>query len=165
MSETEPAHNALPEDVQEPAQAAEGAEGAEGDKPETDWKAEARKWESRAKANSEAAQRLAEIEDAAKTNEERLQEQVQELSARNAALELGQLRATVATEKGLDGGAARFLAGETREELEESADALAALVGNQGPRSPEVQMAGIPPTSTPDADERAFAAALRNQLS
>lgn len=52
--------------------------------PETDWKAEARKWETRAKqnldvakANEDAAKRLAEIEDQAKTELERALERAE----------------------------------------------------------------------------------------
>lgn len=46
-----------------PAQAAPEAPKVD----ETDWKAEARKWEDRAKANKEAADRLASIEEASKS--------------------------------------------------------------------------------------------------
>lgn len=46
---------------------------APGAKPEPDWKAEARKWEDRAKANSAAAKKLAELETANQTEAERLQ--------------------------------------------------------------------------------------------
>ena len=41
---------------------------------ETDWKAEARKWESRAKANHDAARQLAELQDAQRSDAEKLAE-------------------------------------------------------------------------------------------
>jgi hypothetical protein len=61
--------------------------------PETDWKAEARKWEQRAKENKTAADRLAEIEEANKTEEQKradreraLQEQINSHASENARL-------------------------------------------------------------------------------
>src|SRR5690606_17969818 len=57
------------------------AEAAPQEAPaqEVDWKAEARKWEDRAKKNSDAAQRLAEIEEASKTAEQKAAERLAEL--------------------------------------------------------------------------------------
>lgn len=48
------------------------AEVVQAPAQETDWKAEARKWESRAKENSGAASKLAEIEEANKTEAQKL---------------------------------------------------------------------------------------------
>jgi molecular chaperone GrpE (heat shock protein) len=67
-----------------PAPPAEPAAPSEG----TDWKAEARKWEHRAKANNDAAKRLEEIEAAQRTAEEKAQHAAAEAEKRaNAALE------------------------------------------------------------------------------
>jgi hypothetical protein len=68
----------------EPAPPAEPAPTppAEAAQPEAvDWKAQARKWEDRAKANSEAAKRLQEIEDANKTDLERITAERDRLAA------------------------------------------------------------------------------------
>jgi hypothetical protein len=50
-----------------PAPAQETASPETPAKPETDWRAEAKKWESRAKENKSAADKLAAIEEANKT--------------------------------------------------------------------------------------------------
>ncbi|RLP74358.1 hypothetical protein D9V32_13500 [Mycetocola tolaasinivorans] len=107
---------------------------------ETDWKAEARKWEkfakenkARAEANEDAAQRLGALEEAQKSAEQKQQEALAAAQARVLELESKDLRATVAAEKsdpskGIHVPAA-LLAGTTREELEASADALIAFRG------------------------------------
>lgn len=51
-------------------------------KPEIDWKAKAREWETRAKANGTAAQRLQEIEDKNKTELQRAQDAATAADAR-----------------------------------------------------------------------------------
>lgn len=102
---------------------------------EIDWKAEARKHEQRAKenlakakANETAAQRLAEIEAANKTEAERAAERLEAAEKRAAELELKATRAEVAAAKGIP---AALLSGSTQEELEASADALIAFRGEQ----------------------------------
>lgn len=96
---------------------------ADGD---TDWKAEARKWETRAKENSTAAARLREIEDANKSELEKANERAAQAEDRAAKLELTNTRNEVAMAKGLTAAQARRLLGETREELEADADQLLA---------------------------------------
>lgn len=72
MSDTAPAAPAAPVvTVTPPAQ-------VEPPKAETDWKAEARKWEDRAKENSTAAARLADIE---KANQTELEKAVEKAKA------------------------------------------------------------------------------------
>lgn len=104
-----------------------GEPGGEG----TDWKAEARKWESRAKENSDAAARLKEIEDAQKTEQERLAEQLQEARSTGATSqsELARLRAALAkAPAGMDPATvltwSERLRGDTPEELEKDAEEL-----------------------------------------
>lgn len=99
-------------------------------KPETDWKAEARKWESRAKENSAAAKRLAEIEEANKTAEQKQAEALENLRAENARLLVESLKAQVAAAKGVP---ADLLAGTTEDELNAAADRLLAFKGDQPP--------------------------------
>lgn len=115
-----------------------GTQVTEGE--ETDWKAEARKWENRAKtnlsaakANEGAAKRLAEIEEANKTEAEKIAARAEAAEKRAAELELRATRAEVAASKGVP---ADLLAGSTQEELEASADALLTFKGESAPPSP-----------------------------
>lgn len=103
------------------------ADPAQGD---TDWKAEARKWESRAKENSAARKRLDELEEAAKTDLEKATSRAEAAERRAAELEALALRREIAEAKGLPLAAAARLSGETREELEADADQLAELIGH-----------------------------------
>ena len=90
------------------------------------WKAMARKHEAQAKANADAAKRLAEIEDAQKTEAQRAAEALTAAERRAAEAELKALRLEVAADKGLTTAQARRLMGSTREELESDADDLLA---------------------------------------
>ena len=69
----------------EPEAHAEVPEQAE---PAIDWKAEARKWEKRAKANSDAAEKLAAIEEANKTELEKATERAERAEAALRAAEV-----------------------------------------------------------------------------
>lgn len=100
-------------------------------KAETDWKAEARKWETRAKENSTAATRLAEIEEAKKTNEQKLEERATAAEKLAADKTLDADRALVALDKGLTASQAKRLVGTTREELEADADDLLTDLGSK----------------------------------
>ena len=93
----------------------------------TDWKAEARKWEGRSKENSNAALRLAEIEEAKKTDEQRVTDRIAAAEKRAADLETQVARAEVAAAKGIP--AELLPKGGTKEELEAAADALIAFKG------------------------------------
>ena len=104
-------------------------------KPETDWKAEARKWESRAKENKGAADKLAEIEEANKTEAERQADRLAQLQAENARLQAEALRAQVAATKGVP---ADLLAGTTEDELNAAADRLLEFRGKSAtPPAPD----------------------------
>lgn len=65
---------------------------------ETDWKAEARKWEERAKANNSAAERLAEIEEASKSAEQKAAERLATAEKAAAAAEAKVIRRDIALE-------------------------------------------------------------------
>lgn len=113
---------------------------------EIDWKAEARKHEARAKqaraeaqANSAAAARLAELEDAQKSDAQKQAEALAKAQAEIAALQADKLRHDVASVHGVP---PRLLTGTTREELEAAAAELLAFKGaaapatsNRSPRS------------------------------
>lgn len=100
----------------------------------TDWKAEARKWEKRAKESNafqDDAKKWREYEAAQKPQQERLAEELAQTKAEAQSARTQLLRHEVATEKALPAEALRLLTGTTREELEESADTLLALIANQ----------------------------------
>jgi len=92
------------------------------------WKAMARKHEGAAKANADAARKLAEIEDAAKSEAERLADQATKAEQRATRAETALARLRVAASKGLPPDLADRLVGATEEELAEDADRLMALV-------------------------------------
>ena len=95
-----------------------------------DWKAEARKWEERSKANKTAL-------DEALARATTLESQVGELSSKVQEFETKAERAkTVAEVAEAAGVPASALRGNTREELEEHAKELAALIKPSGPIIP-----------------------------
>ena len=88
---------------------------------ETDWKAEARKWESRAKANHDAARQLAELQDAQRTDAEKLAD----AQATIKRFEAAEQRRSWADEVSSDTGVpANLLSGDTLEAMRSSAEAL-----------------------------------------
>lgn len=88
------------------------------------WKARAREWEKRAKANADAAKKLAEIEDAQKTEQQKLAEKLAAAESAKAEAELTLLRAQVASDKGLSPSLAARLQGDNLKEIQRDADAL-----------------------------------------
>ncbi|MFF4779417.1 hypothetical protein ACFY05_42040 [Microtetraspora fusca] len=78
---------------QEPAQAPETTPAEE-----IDWKAKAREWEKRAKENKTAADKLAEIEEANKTEAQKLTERATKAEERATEAEARALRREVALE-------------------------------------------------------------------
>lgn len=130
---------------------------------DTDWKAEARKWERRAKENAkfrEAADRWAEYEKSQKPEQERMVDELDTLRKEAATAKLALLRYEVAKEKQVPLEAVRLLSGESKEELEEAADSLLALIESQNPKSPKPDASQGQPFKggTTTADQ--FAAAL-----
>lgn len=127
---------------------------------ETDWKAEARKWEERAKSNKSAADKLAEIEEASKTAEQKAAERLAEAEKKATALELKADRAEVANVKGVP---AELISGTTREEMEASADRLIAFKGTSlTPRPDPSQGAKGNPISGSTGDK--FAQFFQSEL-
>lgn len=106
----------------------------QGKPAETDWKAEARKWEARAKASkadSEDAQKWREYEQAQKPAQERLAEELAQAKAQAEMANASLLRYEIATERGISGEATKLLKGTSREELEAEADLLVSLLASQ----------------------------------
>lgn len=118
------------------APAVEPAEVTEPEAKEIDWKAEARKHEQRAKdnaakakANENAAQRLAEIEEANKTAEEKANERLAAAEKRATDLEARANRATVANAHGVPDEIIAGPASSSTEDLTVYAEALTAWKG------------------------------------
>lgn len=121
---------------------------------ETDWKAEARKWEQRAKQNADAATRLTEIEEASKTEAERQAERLAALEATVKEYETREQIATWKTEVAeATGVPAIALAGSTKEEIEAHAATLKPLIEAAAAVEPETPRPGVVPTigKTPQA--------------
>lgn len=102
------------------------------------WKQKAREQEKRAKDNADAAKRLAELEDAQKTAEQKAADKLAELTAKEAALAAKEARADVASTTGIP---AQILAGpedSTPEAIQAYADLLIAHMEASGkPRAPK----------------------------
>lgn len=109
-------------------------------KTEIDWKAEARKWENRAKAgkaDSDAAAKWREYEASLKPAQERLAEELATTKAQADEARAALLRYEIASSKGISGDATKLLRGSTAEELEAEADLLLSLIANQSkPKTP-----------------------------
>ena len=128
----------MPEDEKTPKtdEKQDGPDGKENDAPtdtdgdhdykagEAKWKAMSRKHEADAKANRDAAKKLAEIEEANKTEAQKAADKatLSDKAAADAKQELARLR--VAMRKGLTEAQAKRLIGATEEELEADADEL-----------------------------------------
>lgn len=128
------------ETKEEPTVEADKTEEPQGTKDETDWKAEARKWENRAKAaksDSEDAAKWREYESAQKPIQERLAEELAQAKAQTTDAAAKLLRYEIAAAKGITGEATKLLKGTTQEELESEADLLLSLLANQSkPKTP-----------------------------
>lgn len=93
---------------------------------------EAAKYRTEAKANADAAARLAEIEEANKTEAQKLADRLAAAEAKAQEAELRALRSDVSREKGVP---AELLSGTTAEELNAAADRLLAFRG-EAPKPP-----------------------------
>lgn len=130
------ANETTPEPTEAPAQAEPQGEAVQ----ETDWKAEARKWEKRAKdanADRDAAQKWREYEESLKPLQEKLADDLNTAKAEAESARTALLRYEIASEKGIPAEAIKLLQGSSREELEEAAETLVSLLANQSkPKSP-----------------------------
>lgn len=88
-------------DVVDPAVPAAGNTEQPPAPKEPDWKARAREWEDRAKANKKAADELAEIKKSQQTAEERAASERKELETRTAQLEAENIRYKAAALHGI----------------------------------------------------------------
>ncbi len=137
-----------------PAQEAPPETPPESD--DTDWKAEARKWEQRAKDNKSAAERLAALEDANKSELEKANEKA--LAAEKAAekAQADALRLRVALKHNVsDEDADLFLTGTDEETLTKQAQRLTDRGSERKPKN-RVPREGTPPREAPEDEMREF---------
>lgn len=129
-----------------------------GDDNPTDWKSEARKWESRAKQNADAAKKLAELEDAHKSADEKAAERQAAAEKRAAEAEARALRREVALEHSLNREDAALLDAISDEQaMNALAKRLAAAQVESKRKSNTNYVPGEGNNQTPPADEtRAF---------
>jgi dsDNA-specific endonuclease/ATPase MutS2 len=119
----------------------------------TDWKAEARKWEARAKENSKAAKE-------AESLRERAERAEGELSGLKAAGDRAKAAREVAAETGLPVAVVERLGGSTRDELAEAAKAVKDAVPQASSRY--VSGDGKSPGSAAASARDSFAEYMRN---
>jgi hypothetical protein len=134
-----------------------------GKQAEIDWKAKARDWEKRAKANAEAATKLAQLEESQKTEAQKLADRAAQAEKERDEARLDALRMKVGASKKLPADVIDLLKGDTEEELSAHADRLAehfkASVRPSG--SADQGARGVAPTAGPAQE---FADFLKNQL-
>lgn len=94
----------------------------------TDWKAEARKWEARAKENAVKARRADELEESQKSEIQKAQERADAAERELATTKQETLRLSVAAKHGVP---AHLLSGSNEDEIEASAQALIEFRGEQ----------------------------------
>ena len=104
---------------------------AEAPAQEVDWKAEARKWEQRAKENSTAAKRLSEIEEASKTEAQKLAERAEAAEKALAEAQADALRSKVIARHAIPEDYHEFVVGSTEDELTAKAEKVQKLIEAQ----------------------------------
>jgi hypothetical protein len=133
--------------------------------PEIDWKAEARKWETRAKADHEAANQWREFETSQKSEVEKMADELARFKAEASESSTKLLKFEVASQKGIPTDALDLLHGTTRQELESAADKLLSLIADQSkPNTPKPDLNQGKPSSGGQSTGDQFAAALANIL-
>lgn len=119
-----------------------------------------REAEKRAKANEDAAKRLAEIEEANKTEQQKAIDRAEKAEREAAELRQQVLRRDVAAAKGIPAELADRLRGDDREALEADADTLLALVKQPEPKKGAPQ----PPAGDDTARAKSLAEALAKRM-
>ena len=97
---------------------------------ETDWQAEARKWEKRAKENKSAADKLAEIEESKKTEIQKAAERAEQAEKRISELERDKGRLSVIATNQIPEEYQDLVKGDSEEELVASAQKVKQLIEN-----------------------------------
>lgn len=117
----------------------------EGKSLGTDWKAEARKWESRAKSNFAELEKLRTSSDDSGSTIDELRRKNEELEDRINGFVLEGVKREVASEYGLSSDAIAFLSGGDKESLAESAKALKGLIDHSSGGAGGRRLAGSAP--------------------
>lgn len=134
-----------------------------GDKPSgTDWKAEARKWESRAKSNFAELEKLRVSDGDAGSVIAELRRKNEELEGKVNEFVLEGVKRDVAAECGLSVDAVAFLHGRDRDALVESAKALKGLIDHSGGAGVRRLAGSAPVTDEKHREGVAFVDALVN---
>lgn len=103
----------------------------------TDWKAESRKWEARSKENSAAAQRVAEIDEASKTEAQKLEARATKAESERDTDRSELAKYRVATKHGISEKELALLTGKNEADLEVQAAAILSIRGPVGPVVPK----------------------------
>lgn len=128
----------------------------------TDWKAEARKWEQRAKDNKASLDTAISERDSVSARISQLESTNTELSGKVTAFESAQAHAAlVAKVSEATGVDPKVLRGSTEDELTEHANSLKALFDSQ-PSAPVIPSQGKSPDNVQDDPLRVLARSLFN---
>lgn len=134
-------------------------------KAEIDWKEQARKWEARAKADHDAANKWREFELSQKSEYEKLAEKLATYESEATQAQTKLLKYEIASSKGVPNEALDLLTGSSREELEAAADKLLALIADQSkPSAPKPDLNQGKPATAGSSPADQFAAALSNLI-
>lgn len=121
------------------------------------WKQKAREQEKRAKENSKAAERLAEIESANQTEAEKVAARIKELENEAEAAKREALRFKVASQYGIDGERAELLlTGSDEETMKRQAEALKQESDQRKKQGNRAPSEGANPPAAAGGDERTF---------
>lgn len=161
MSETAPEGSAQSEGETTPPATGEETTGEKtSEESETDWKAEARKWEQRAKENTAAAKKLAELDEANKSEAQKATERITSLEAELAETKAAALRAQAAAEADIP---LALITASTEDEIKAQVKTLKDWLGDKKPSGNRVPREGRQ-TNPPKADDKkAFADFLTGQ--
>jgi hypothetical protein len=142
-------------------------EAPETEAPEVDLAAEVEKWktlskknEARAKENSAAAKRLAEIEEAGKSEAQKAQDRIATLERELEATRSAALRSRIQAKHGIsDEDAELFLTGSDEDTLTKQAERLAQRAEDRKKNGNHAPLQGRTPSSSSadDGDMREFA--------
>lgn len=148
----------------EPEKASEAA--TEGQRHATDWKAEARKWEQRAKENAKAADELAELRAAQMTEAEKAAAHLAEVESELAALRAEKQRAEDAAEVSKETGvpASLLLYCKSRDDMAAFAAEYGETKGAQNP-APAAPKSRIETGGGKVSAADSFAAYMQNVVS
>jgi len=113
----------------------------EGATPETEtvdfWKQKSRLWESRARENSAAVKRLAELEESSKAELQKVTERAEQAEREASELKFSKLRGDIALETGIPADFVEFLTGADETALRAQAEKLASRLGAKADPEPE----------------------------